>query len=536
MNQSKKPSVFRTGRAVDISPVLFVPETSSNNRIQLRSLPPDLRSCSLLPTPLLFSLSEEEHDTTSPLGRPRSGAGQRRGSGGYGSTASLFEHHLFDEMPRGPVPMEQTSGGGGGGSRRAVVAPARVPRTDYGINDIPRDALLRVLSRLDARLAVRTCVLARRWRNLWRDMPSINATCLEFERDKDGECYESKLRFKKFLDRLLMLRNPVALDEFSLWYCFRQDKPVSHSTPDVDVYNWMEAELKYDCAQSSLWIRHALLCNSRSLEVVIWDDTLEINPAVFASEHLKSLALNNVALERGFFGQLQTGCTALERLALHDCPISDFEISSQTLKFLSIGTYCCFQLASHEQLSISGPNLIHLVFIPVNHNNRNRIPILKNMGSLVTACVSLGKFKSNGLADDIRQFLLCLSGVQKLEFDSKGTELMMGNNLQQFPEFNNLKLLTLGRWCLYPNLYGLIGFLHNSPNLEQLTLILGLNVDIPETLKGRPGNGSFACEHLETVEILCFEHDPAASVVKEFLLEGGIPPGQIHTRHLTISS
>ncbi|WVZ69870.1 hypothetical protein U9M48_018592 [Paspalum notatum var. saurae] len=456
------------------------------------------------------------------------------------SCCSLFEHHLFDEMTRGPDPMEQTSGGGGGGSQRAVVAPARVPRTDYGINDVPRDALLRVVSRLDARLAVRTCVLARCWRDLWqRDMPSINATCLEFERDKDGECYASKLRFKKFLDRLLVLRNPVPLDEFCLWYHFRQDKP-----DEPDINKWIEAELKYDYAQSSLWIRHALLCNARSLEVVIWEDRLLINPAVFASEHLTSLALSKVALERGFFGQLQTGCTALERLVLHDCPINDFEISSQTLKFLSIGTNCWFNLESHEQASISAPNLIHLAFIC--HDPYDRIPILKNMESLVTAYVSLGNFILNSLlVDDIRQFLLGLSGVQKLEFYAGGTELILRDDVQQFPEFNNLefstlkfnslKFLTLGRWCLYPNLDALIGFLQNSPNLEQLTLVVGLNVNIPETLKGKPGNGSFTCEHLETVEILCFEHDPAASVVKEFLLGSGIAPGQIHTRHLTIS-
>lgn len=49
---------------------------------------------------------------------------------------------------------------------------------------------------------------------------------------------------------------------------------------------------------------------------------------------------------------------------------------------------------------------------------------------------------------------------------------ILGNNLQWCPKFNNLKLLTLGTWCLDANFYGLIVFLQNSPNLEKLTLEL----------------------------------------------------------------
>ncbi|KAF8671049.1 hypothetical protein HU200_050328 [Digitaria exilis] len=226
--------------------------------------------------------------------------------------------------------------------------------------------------------------------------------------------------------------------------------------------------MKQTFTEANLWIGHALLCNARSIEVYILGDKLGIDHSVFTSEHLRSLLFNAVALTRGFFKQLQTGCKALERLILQDCPINDIEISSQTQSTLSIGEDCLFEYRG--QVSISAPNLIHFGFF--RHQRSQRIPLLKNMESLVTAYITLDWFPLNGAhVDDIRQFLLGLSGVRKLDLYFPWLEVM-GNNLQWCPEFNNLKFLTLGKWCLDASFCGLIAFLQNSPNLEQLTLDL----------------------------------------------------------------
>nr|CAB3473312.1 unnamed protein product [Digitaria exilis] len=104
----------------------------------------------------------------------------------------------------------------------------------------------------------------------------------------------------------------------------------------------------------------------------------------------------------------------------------------------------------------------------------------------------------------------------------------MGNNLQWCPEFNNLKFLTLGKWCLDASFCGLIAFLQNSPNLEQLTLDLEGHVAKREPLVGEQG---FLCEHLMTVEIICPEHGPLMNKLEEFFVGNGINPGQIHIKH-----
>ncbi|KAL6597793.1 hypothetical protein ACP70R_046598 [Stipagrostis hirtigluma subsp. patula] len=434
---------------------------------------------------------------------------------------ALFEHHLFDEMPSDPEPAAGTRRG----SRRVPVAPS-LQVEDWarlGIDDLPRDVLLRVLSRLDARQLVRTCAVSPRWRDLWRDVPRVNATRHEFEVDGDGGGdYDARNPlFKEFVNRLLMLRNPVALEEFRLEYS-------------------IGPELMPDCAEANLWIGHALLCSARSVEVFVWGDTLMLDPAVarsvevfvwgdtlmldpavFTSKHLKSLLFCAVALTRGFFSQLQTGCKALERLILQDCPINDTEISSQTLKILSIGSNCYF--LSRDQVSISTPGLIHLGFF--DHAFYDRIPLLKNMESLVTAYISVGTFKSIQV-DDICQFLHGLSGVRKLEFHFVEIQLNMEKNLQWCPKF-----LTLGEWCLHADSYALIVFLQNSPNLVNLTLNLKQPFHAPGRLMGELGDRSFKCKHLKNVQIICAESNPVVDSLEKFLLGNGITSGQIQIKN-----
>lgn len=164
---------------------------------------------------------------------------------------------------------------------------------------------------------------------------------------------------------------------------------------------------------ANLWIHHALQRNARSVEVEIWNGSLLLNHAVFASNcFLTSLQLSCVILRRGFFRNLQTGCAALERLLLSRCAINDSEISSQTLKVQTIDDYSDF--TSDKWPSISIPNLSYLGL-----SASKTMPLLKNMGSLVTASVSV--HSEHTQVDDIHQFLRSLSVVTNLDFNFKGT-------------------------------------------------------------------------------------------------------------------
>ncbi|KAL6839108.1 hypothetical protein ACP4OV_031162 [Aristida adscensionis] len=394
---------------------------------------------------------------------------------------------------------------------RPRVAPAPgVARWDgCVIDDLPRDLLLRVLSLLGARQLVRTCAVAPRWRDLWRDTPCINALRDEFELLEDCDS-----KFQRFVNRLLMLRNPTELDQFRLWYAIN---PL-----EVDAY----------CAEANLWIGHALLCNARSVEVSAWhkDGTilLELDPGVFTSQNLTTLSLSWCRLTSGFFGRLRTGCVVLEHLSLQNCFIAGAEISCQTLKFLEISVDCYF--TSDKQVTISVPSLVHLGFFGCVEG---RIPSLENMESLLTASVALGCFSAidtqvdDILVQDVCRFLQRLSGVTELDFYFEEITLKVENNLQWCPEFNNLTVLTLGRWCLHADFYALIVFLQNSPNLVKLILNLEKRFYVRGRIMGELEERSFTCQHLKIVEIVCMEHDSTVDSLKKFLLESGITSCQI---------
>ncbi|XP_062205222.1 LOW QUALITY PROTEIN: F-box/FBD/LRR-repeat protein At1g16930-like [Phragmites australis] len=388
------------------------------------------------------------------------------------------------------------------------MAPARVPGAGCRINALHNDVLLRAISFLDARQALHTCVLSRRWRDLWRSMPRINASRHEFDSIADTK-EEGDVLFKMFVNRFLMLHNPTALDEFNLWY------PV----PDGDSIDWdTESE------DANLWIGHALQCNARSVNVSIWDARLYLDSAVFTSKcFLTSLELSCVALFLGFFKSLQMGCTVLERLMLHDCAISDIEISSQTLKVFTIDVGCNFTFS--ERASISIPSLINLGYFPY----QRMLPLPTNMASLETASVSVGTVHAP--VDGICQFLRGLSDVTNLELCYEG-ETEMEKNFQWCPKFNNLTILTLGKWCLCADLYALIVFLQNSPNLLKLTLELRGSPDTYKKFIGELQERS--CDQLKIVEIVCsedWENDPVLNSLEKLLLENGITSGQINIIH-----
>lgn len=266
-----------------------------------------------------------------------------------------------------------------------------VPGTVCRINALPDDMLLLILSYLNVRQVVQTCVLSRQWRNLWRSVPRINATPDEFEHMSDdyGEC---TVLFKEFVNRFMMLRNPFGLDDFRLWYGMPWDS---------DDYS----------EDANLWICHALHCNARSIMVTVQDYMLKLDPTVFLSGcFLRRLHLASVVLSPGFFCQLGIGCKALKYLILHDCGISDVQIISNTLKVLTIDMDCFYRF--EEQCSISIPSLVSLDY------NHQRIPLLKNMKSLERACVVL--YTAHTEVDDIRQFLKSLSGITDLNFSYKG--------------------------------------------------------------------------------------------------------------------
>jgi hypothetical protein len=78
------------------------------------------------------------------------------------------------------------------------------------IGALPDEILRRVLSFLPAQQAVQTCVLARRWRHLWKSATGLRVV------GADGKAPVPLEEVREFVDSLLLLRGSSPLETFEL--------------------------------------------------------------------------------------------------------------------------------------------------------------------------------------------------------------------------------------------------------------------------------------------------------------------------------
>lgn len=154
--------------------------------------------------------------------------------------------------------------------------------------------------------------------------------------------------------------------------------------------------------------------------------------------------------------------------------------------------------------------------------------------------------------------------------------MVLTEELKSCPDFNYLKTLSLGEWCMTPQLDGLATILNHSPNLENLFLHLDLvrinsqsqsilsvqsfstcpvpffvyimTCSIPKTtlfivlhqafntrVGINPQGSAFACPNLKRVMITCSNRDVMVHRLAEFFRANGIPNKKIFV-HRTASS
>ncbi|TVU26104.1 hypothetical protein EJB05_28636, partial [Eragrostis curvula] len=392
-------------------------------------------------------------------------------------------------------------------------------RPEVSLDDLPDEVLQHVLSFVPAAEAVQTCVLARRWRHLWRSATGLRIECSESDPSFDD--------IREFVDHLLLLRGGSPLDTCEL------------------------ALNNYDTSRVNLWIRHILLCKVRalSLDLIICQDFAQIHELTLVSEHLKTLQLTNIEFNNEFLDF--SCCPALEVLEIKDCDFSGTDrISSQSLKCLSIGNGCFF--STKYRFRIYAPNL-HSLRLDVG---RHRTPALEQMPSLVEAfvvveafvnifdcnkiidscdnaysgdCSNEDCFACYGIDGDTNNCVLLqgLSEAQNLSLISDIKMFIFRRDLKQRPIFGNLKTLLLNEyWCVPADFSALAYMLEHSPILEKLTLQLFCKGPKSKVeMKGVPdptGKSAAMSEQLKIVEVKCEVVDDRVLDVLKFLDKLGI--------------
>ncbi|CAL4994663.1 unnamed protein product [Urochloa decumbens] len=400
---------------------------------------------------------------------------------------------------------------GGKGKRAAAPGAARVASLDV----LPDEVLGHVLSFLPAQESVRTCVLARRWRYLWRSAPGLRILF-------DGEGERASIKeLREFMDHMFLLRGASPLDtcHFSL----------IDVDDDDDELGWV-----------NLWIRHVLMCRVQVLSLNFkfdfecWITRFYLDELPLVSQYLRRLELSRVQLNGSFVDFSR--CPTLEVLEIKDSDILDFErILSQSLKSLSITGVCEF--SDDERIHVCAPNLVSLRLEVC----LGLVPILERMPSLVEADVEIDAndcafcrdvnsancthCKNDGDTDSV--LLQGLSEAQSLVLSSVNETTILIRGLKYCPIFRNLKTLLLNEHCCVPADFGaLTSILEHSPILEKLTLLLFCKGPKSKVLmKGSPDpteRSNEISEHLKVVEVKCKVVDNRVLNVLEFLNKLGI--------------
>ncbi|CAM0947564.1 unnamed protein product [Alopecurus aequalis] len=383
------------------------------------------------------------------------------------------------------------------------------------IGTLPDSILHHLLSFLPAQEAVRTSVLARRWRHLWRSTTGLRINDDEYSDFQD---------LRKFVDHLVFLRERTDLDTVDIELC--------ESLDDEDDQQYV-----------NLWIRFAVMCKVRVLNLDTNDPDFCLDGLPLVSRHLRTLALDTVNLEETFLDF--ASCPALEDLKMTRCSIHACKVSSCSLKHLSI-TDCYFDLDC--RLHVCTPGLLSLNLVRF----RGRTPFLESMMLLETAYVELdedcydvclnynaGVFCGDNnnackncvpIQDDCKSDCVLLGGISSakhLKLICETGKFIFTRDLKHCPTFSKLKTLLLNEyWCNAPDLDPLACILKNSPVLEKLTLqLFSKGPDHEVEMKGRYSSmerPSAISEHLNIVEVKCNMVDKRILKVLKFLSASNI--------------
>ncbi|XP_073273343.1 F-box/FBD/LRR-repeat protein At5g56420-like [Primulina huaijiensis] len=229
---------------------------------------------------------------------------------------------------------------------------------ELGISSFPDHILCHILSFLPTKYAVKTSILARRWRFLWTRV--VN---LEFEHENSDSESEEEMSFSDFVDRVFLQHNAPSINSFSFssgadsknckldsWISEAIDRNVQ--VMDLDNYLLRLPECLFKCdTLVDLRLHNCLLCDANLtvslpkvkklfLDSVMYDDYESLPKLISGCLLLEDLNIHRMMYGSKDMVYLYVSSPVLRRLALNfegcDYAKHIVELDTPQLQYLKV--------------------------------------------------------------------------------------------------------------------------------------------------------------------------------------------------------
>ncbi|KAM7251245.1 hypothetical protein ACFE04_023128 [Oxalis oulophora] len=224
------------------------------------------------------------------------------------------------------------------------------------ISNLPDALILQILSNIDTKLAVKTCVLSKRWSHLWEHLPVLNISKNSFLQDSTLE---------NFVISFLKKHKACTVDSLNFQYHrlaeFHVSKVVDHAVSRHARHVRLTSTLS-----TAPCFLHSRVLSSKSMRSLNTENhSFQVAPTGLNFPSLKTLRLHKVWLCRegckNIAVDIFSSCVNLENLELTECIVEsvDFVISTPQLVNLKISfmRFIGLPITVIRKLIVSAPRL-----------------------------------------------------------------------------------------------------------------------------------------------------------------------------------